>query len=612
MMLNSIKKILEALTEKENLQRVYLLFVNEKNLKVISSFTQETLDSSFVFKNLDESLIYTSAKEIISKSIKFIEVEKNKYLQKTEINGYFLFFESKITEKISDFSVKFILETYLLFKNNSIQRIIDKINYPTIICDLNGKLNSLNTNFSLILFEKNVSLNNEIVEIFNSLCEKKCFNNFIEILNRDKLIINNFLTTSYTIESFEKECIKYYIIHLNAEIFRPNKAFFNNYLLNANFILNHKGEVIFLSDSVKAITGFDVMQVKLNKKLFLRNLSETSIRVLRKSKEIIESGNLFTNLINYTTPSGLPKMLLLKIRKFSDETVKNYFVGSIQEIESIEKPDKKISSNSDKENSFIQNEFNKRLLEANKLLEIKREAGNSKLDVLEEINSMKNDFISNISHELRTPLASIVGFAETISSDPDLPSEIVKEFNTIILEEGKRLSKLIDQVLDFSKAESNIDDRYFTKFDIIPALKTEIESFKSLAIENEIEILMEIPEAEIFIYGDIEKIKTVFSNLLSNAVKFNSKNGIINIIVNDFLKEVEIIFKDTGIGISKEDMPKLFQKFTKLNTSNEFTKGIGNGLFSAKRIIDFHKGIIQVRSQPKIGSSFIVRLPKIY
>lgn len=255
------------------------------------------------------------------------------------------------------------------------------------------------------------------------------------------------------------------------------------------------------------------------------------------------------------------------------------------------------------------NQLNAKLIEANRLISIEKDRAREQMNVLEEINKLKNEFISTISHELRTPLASIVGFAETIISDNSLPVDMIHEFTGIILSEGKRLAKLVNDILDFSKLESIENPLNIEEFDLIFLLKELVGNFKSAASEKNININTEIPEAEIFISADKEKITKAISVILSNAIKYNNPDGRVTIIVKDFLNEFEVIVIDTGIGISEKEIPKLFQKFSKIQT-NAQNQGPGFGLVTAKQIIDMHKGIIRVKSEENKGSTFIVRLPK--
>ncbi|MFH0736203.1 MAG: PAS domain-containing sensor histidine kinase [bacterium] len=255
-------------------------------------------------------------------------------------------------------------------------------------------------------------------------------------------------------------------------------------------------------------------------------------------------------------------------------------------------------------------ELSSKLLEVNRLISIEKDRAKHQISVLEELNRLKNDFISNVSHELRTPLASIVGFAETIVSDKDLPTEMIHEFNTIILEEGKRLAKLINDILDFSKLEGGIQNLVKQKFDLILVLREMVETYTKIAEAKGLKLNVQIPDAEMIVNADKERITKVFANLLSNAVKFTKFGGLITIITQDFLKEVEIVINDTGIGIPKEDLGKIFQKFSKINRPGTQEPGAGFGLSIAKQIIDSHRGLIRVESEVNKGTSFIVRLPK--
>ncbi len=255
-------------------------------------------------------------------------------------------------------------------------------------------------------------------------------------------------------------------------------------------------------------------------------------------------------------------------------------------------------------------ELNAKLVEANRIISIERDRAKEKITILEELNRLKNEFISNVSHELRTPLASIVGFAEAISSDPDMPHETIVEFNNIIYSEGRRLARLINDLLDFSKLESKGEHLEKEDIDLVPLLKNLLEQYRSQAEEKGIVFSDSIPEAEIIIHADKERIKNAMGHIISNAIKFTPKGGRVSILINNFLKDVEIIISDTGIGIPEKDIPKLFEKFTKVNRPGNQIPGAGIGLAMAKKIIDLHNGLINVKSKENEGTTFIIRLPK--
>ncbi|HPN37472.1 MAG TPA: PAS domain-containing sensor histidine kinase [Melioribacteraceae bacterium] len=265
----------------------------------------------------------------------------------------------------------------------------------------------------------------------------------------------------------------------------------------------------------------------------------------------------------------------------------------------------------DKIKSEIQlRELNAKIFELNRLIAIEKDRAKHQISLLEELNKLKNEFISNVSHEFRTPLASIIGFAETIDSDRDLPAEMIFEFNRIILDEGKRLAKLINDILDFSKLENGGEVLDKQKANLVEIIYDVFVSLIKSANKKGITINKQIPDAEIIINCDKDRINKVFYNLLANAIKFTKNDGFVSIIVQDFLKEVEVIISDTGIGIAKDDIPKLFQKFTKIERPGSILPGAGFGLPVVKQIVDLHKGLIRVESEINKGSTFIIRLPK--
>lgn len=255
-------------------------------------------------------------------------------------------------------------------------------------------------------------------------------------------------------------------------------------------------------------------------------------------------------------------------------------------------------------------DLNVKLIEANRIISIERERARHKIGVLEEVNKLKGEFISNISHELRTPLASVVGFAETIASDPDLPQETVHEFSSIILSEGKRLAKLINDVLDFSKLESGEDELKLEKIDLVNVINDVVTLYREQIDKKNLVLTKDFSNEEINISADKKRMNQVFANLISNSIKFTNAGGRISIIATDYGREVEIAVTDTGIGIPEKDLPKLFQKFSKILKPGMPITGTGFGLVAVKQIIDLHKGLIRVTSEEDKGTTFIVRLPK--
>ena len=251
-----------------------------------------------------------------------------------------------------------------------------------------------------------------------------------------------------------------------------------------------------------------------------------------------------------------------------------------------------------------------KLKEANRINSIEKDRAKQQISVLSELNNLKNEFISNVSHELRTPLASIIGFAEAICDDKNLTIDRAIEFNDIILTESKRLAKPINDVIDFSELENEKQQLVKNSLNIIDLLNETTSSFKTECSLKNITLTSKVPESEIIIYADAERLKKAFGYVFSNAIKFTNENGRITLRAQEFLKEVEIVISDTGVGISDQKIPLLFDKFSKVKRVGNNLPGAGFGLVTVKQIIDLHKGLIRVKSEVDKGTSFIIKLPK--
>jgi len=261
----------------------------------------------------------------------------------------------------------------------------------------------------------------------------------------------------------------------------------------------------------------------------------------------------------------------------------------------------------------IENELSElkpKLVEAERLIALERARSSHQKMMLDEVNQMKSEFVSNISHELRTPLASIVGFSETIASDPNMPVEMRNEFNLIILNEGKRLAKLINDVLDLSRMETGRIVINKSKVNIVKLIQRMINNNRRLVDAKNLSLTTELPSDEIIIEVDEERLLQALDSLMDNAIKFTSEGGRIKVILNNLYREVEIIITDTGIGIPRKDIPFLFQKFYKVNRPDSDIPGAGMGLVFVKQIVDLHKGLINIQSEPNKGTSVLIKLLK--
>lgn len=251
-----------------------------------------------------------------------------------------------------------------------------------------------------------------------------------------------------------------------------------------------------------------------------------------------------------------------------------------------------------------------KLTEINRLLNIERARVAPQKSIVEELNRLKYDFISGISHEFRTTLASIIGFSETIVYDPDLAESMKEEFIKVIMSEGKRLAKLINYFLDTSYNDVSMIMINKTTFGLVKLVQEAINANIDLALYKNIIINFEHPSEEISIEADKDSLYQVINALLNNAVRFTDELGRVKVIINNFVREVEIIVSDTGIGIPEEDQPYIFQRFFRVSRRISDISSIGVGLVFVKQIIDLHKGLITVQSEAGSGTTFLVKLPK--
>ncbi len=227
---------------------------------------------------------------------------------------------------------------------------------------------------------------------------------------------------------------------------------------------------------------------------------------------------------------------------------------------------------------------------------------------LEELEQMKENFLSSISHELRTPLASIIGFAETIKNDPALPREIFNEFIDIILNEGKRLAATINDLLDISQLYKNSSTLQFRNVELQQLVKKAYEQLKPLA--SEIEFSIHIQEKPIIVAADESKLQQAINNLVSNAIKFTPPKGKVVISLHETDNNFIIEVTDTGFGIPEKDKNKIFDRFYKVSRPGIETRGVGLGLSITKKILDLHGYSLEFESEENKGSAFKILIPK--
>lgn len=219
---------------------------------------------------------------------------------------------------------------------------------------------------------------------------------------------------------------------------------------------------------------------------------------------------------------------------------------------------------------------------------------------------MKNDFISSVSHELRTPLTAIKGWSETLRQAGPEDGEMMSKGLDVIADEAERLSGIVEELLDFSRLQSGRLEMKFNRLDVLAELEEAVFLFRDRARKNGME-LEYIETADLSpILGDRDRLKQVFINVLDNAIKYSNPGGRIRVEAADMGGHIQIVVSDTGVGISKEDLPNIKNKFYKANKTRP---GSGIGLALADEIIERHKGHLEIESEEGVGTTVIITLP---
>ena len=219
----------------------------------------------------------------------------------------------------------------------------------------------------------------------------------------------------------------------------------------------------------------------------------------------------------------------------------------------------------------------------------------------------RQKFISDISHEFQTPLTSIQGFANILKEE-DLPKEQRVKYANIILYNSKRLSSLAKNMLQLTWLDREEIELELTNYSLVEQMNRVISTQENQAMEKNIEIVFEMPKKEIFIEGDEQRLEQVWTNIISNAIKYTNEGGLITITMKKNSKDIEISIEDTGIGMSKEVVSHIFERFYREDKARN-VEGNGLGLAIVKSIVDLHHGKIDILSQVDVGTNFIVRLP---
>jgi len=226
-----------------------------------------------------------------------------------------------------------------------------------------------------------------------------------------------------------------------------------------------------------------------------------------------------------------------------------------------------------------------------------------------EIDRMKTDFVSCVSHELRTPLTAIKAYTATILRAPNMSEKTKREFLTVIDEESNLLKNLIEGLLEISRIETGTFEIVREPVDIAVLIDQLLPTLQPLADKKNIQLKTDIGDELGLLQADASKIQSMIMNLVNNAIRFTTEHGHVSISAQRQGQEVVIEIADTGMGIPKEALGKIFDRFYRVHRPGKQIQGTGLGLAIVKEIVNMHAGRIEVESEPGNGTTFTVFLP---
>lgn len=232
------------------------------------------------------------------------------------------------------------------------------------------------------------------------------------------------------------------------------------------------------------------------------------------------------------------------------------------------------------------------------------------ITAIRRLEKMRSEFVANVSHELKTPITSLKGFAETLLDGAMYDPETTKSFLTIIYEESERLHRLITDILHLSKIEQHQLPFHPEPLNIIDVVYETVDTIQEEL--NKKQLTIKLPEKRpVIIEAEKDRLQQIILNLVANAVTYTPEKGSIIIDIKDHEETVHLIVKDTGIGIAKEELPRIFERFYRVDKARSRNSGgTGLGLAIVKHLVESHHGTIGVESEEGKGTQFTIILPK--
>ena len=228
---------------------------------------------------------------------------------------------------------------------------------------------------------------------------------------------------------------------------------------------------------------------------------------------------------------------------------------------------------------------------------------------LRQIQNTRREFVSNVSHELRTPLTSIKATVETLERGAIYDTEVARDFLSRIHDDVRRMTSMVDELLELSILQSGQMPMHLAPVELAQIAEKVVERFRIYADSKGVRLLTFIPQELPYVMADAGKLDQILTNLVENALKFTPESGQVSLSAKAIESEVEIEVADTGIGIPREDLPHIFERFYKVDRSRR-NIGVGLGLAITRHLIQAHGGDIAVSSVEGEGSVFTFNLSR--
>lgn len=230
---------------------------------------------------------------------------------------------------------------------------------------------------------------------------------------------------------------------------------------------------------------------------------------------------------------------------------------------------------------------------------------------LKQTDRLRRELVANVSHDLRTPLASLQGYLETLLlKEGKLSPDEHRHYLEIALRHSERLGKLVSELFELAKLDSHETQPHYEAFSPAELVQDVVQKFQLAAQRKKIELRVDYGKDLPFVFADIGLIERVLENLIENALRYTSEGGIVTLDLSPETRGVIVKVTDTGHGISKEELPFIFDRFYRSQKANDDqTPSSGLGLAIAKRILELHGSSIEAHSTVEVGSTFIFFLP---